>query len=208
MKRLASILLASFALGTFGLAAGEAKCPVSGKDVDPECTLNVNGKPVAFCCEKCRGKFEQILHVKDEGPGACPLSGKPADKATRMLVSTVKAVHFCCNKCARKYAAKHPGTAIKDDGPGKCVISGEPAEADVFVIDRGRKVYFCCNKCRKKYIQAHNVVMVDEGPGKCPVSGEDAEDGPVLYEVQTQAVYFCCEKCAAKYVKEKITAKL
>lgn len=208
MKRLTVILLSVFGLVAPLALADEAKCPISGKAVDPECKVNVNGKDVAFCCGNCKSKFEQTLNTKDAGPGACPISGEPADKATRMLISTVEAVHVCCNKCAKKYAEDQKLAAIKDDGAGKCPVSGKPADADVFVVDQGRKQYFCCDNCKAKYVKEHNVVMIDKGAGKCPISGEDATGGPVVYHVKTEAAYTCCEKCAAKLVKEKVLAKL
>jgi len=34
-------------------------CPVSGKPVDPSKTLTVDGRPVAFCCDDCKAKFQQ-----------------------------------------------------------------------------------------------------------------------------------------------------
>jgi YHS domain-containing protein/uncharacterized membrane protein len=36
-----------------------AKCPVSGKDVDPAKTSLHDGKVVAFCCDDCKAKFDQ-----------------------------------------------------------------------------------------------------------------------------------------------------
>lgn len=54
MKTLLSIVI---------LAAGSAmaadKCPISGKPADPSITsTGKNGKTVAFCCEKCKAKFD------------------------------------------------------------------------------------------------------------------------------------------------------
>lgn len=37
---------------------GNAKCPVSGKDVDPA-TAVVHTEEIGFCCEKCQAKFEK-----------------------------------------------------------------------------------------------------------------------------------------------------
>lgn len=208
MKRLTIIFLSVFGLAASLALADEAKCPISGEAVDATCKINVNGKDVAFCCDKCKVKFEQALNTKDAGPGTCPISGEPADKDTRMLISTVEAVHVCCNKCAKKYTETNKLTAIKDDGAAKCQYSGKAADAAMFVVDQGRKQYFCCDKCKAKYVKEHNVVMIDKGASKCPISGEDATDGPVVYHVKTAAAYVCCEKCAAKLVAAKVTARL
>ncbi len=46
--------------GDLGLAKPvNAKCPVSGKDVDPTKTSVHEGKVLAFCCDKCKAKFDQ-----------------------------------------------------------------------------------------------------------------------------------------------------
>jgi YHS domain-containing protein/mono/diheme cytochrome c family protein len=89
-----------------------AKCPVSGADVDPTFTSQVDGQLVAFCCEKCKAKFDadpapflaKLSELKRgeqaKGPvnETCPVSGKPVDVA---VVSTFegKQVAFCCAKC-------------------------------------------------------------------------------------------------------------
>jgi YHS domain-containing protein len=36
-----------------------AKCPVSGKDVDPQCFVVHEGKKVGFCCGDCKAAFEK-----------------------------------------------------------------------------------------------------------------------------------------------------
>ena len=42
-----------------GAKAINTKCPVSGKDVDPEHVVVYDGKNVGLCCEKCQAKFEK-----------------------------------------------------------------------------------------------------------------------------------------------------
>ena len=39
------------------MAATNAKCPVSGDDVDPKVTSVYNGKTYAFCCADCVKSF-------------------------------------------------------------------------------------------------------------------------------------------------------
>ena len=43
-----------------GQAAVNAKCPMSGEDVDKACTTQWNGSTVAFCCNNCIGKFNKL----------------------------------------------------------------------------------------------------------------------------------------------------
>jgi YHS domain-containing protein len=51
------------------------KCPVSGKDVDPKFTLQVDGKTVGFCCNMCPEQFKKepakfAANIKADAPGA------------------------------------------------------------------------------------------------------------------------------------------
>lgn len=34
-------------------------CPVSGEEIDEKITSTYEGKTYAFCCKKCKGKFEK-----------------------------------------------------------------------------------------------------------------------------------------------------
>lgn len=55
MKTLLSIAFLS--LGSVAFAAD--KCPISGKPADSSITSkDKDGKTVAFCCEKCKAKFD------------------------------------------------------------------------------------------------------------------------------------------------------
>jgi YHS domain-containing protein len=55
MKTLLTICALSFA----SVAMAADKCPVSGKPADSSITSKgKDGKTVAFCCEKCKAKFD------------------------------------------------------------------------------------------------------------------------------------------------------
>lgn len=55
MKTLLTLIF--IAAGSIAFAAD--KCPISGKDPDPSITAKgKDGKTVAFCCNKCKAKFE------------------------------------------------------------------------------------------------------------------------------------------------------
>ncbi|MCB1277633.1 hypothetical protein [Prosthecobacter sp.] len=54
MKTLLTICALSFA----SVAMAADKCPISGKPADPSITSTKDGKTVAFCCEKCKAKFD------------------------------------------------------------------------------------------------------------------------------------------------------
>ena len=92
-------------------AAGKpvnAKCPVSGKDIDAEKTVVYKGQTIAFCCGKCPAGFEKdpakyIAKVKADHPAneKCPVSGKDVDVATAS--SYEQEIAFCCEKCQAKF---------------------------------------------------------------------------------------------------------
>lgn len=55
MKTLFSVLFLTVA----SAAMAADKCPISGKPADAGITsVGKNGKTVAFCCEKCKAKFD------------------------------------------------------------------------------------------------------------------------------------------------------
>jgi YHS domain-containing protein/mono/diheme cytochrome c family protein/uncharacterized membrane protein len=106
---------------TTNAAPANAKCPVSGKDVDAKFTSTYEGRVVAFCCGDCKAAFDkepQKFAAKLAPPAAkpvnakCPVSGKDVDpKFTSTYEGRV--VAFCCGDCKaafdkepQKFAAK------------------------------------------------------------------------------------------------------
>ena len=98
MKKILAIASALAICVAFSFAAKKApgpvndKCPISGKAVNADQTVDVGGG----CCN-CAKKVvkEPTLALKAKGDfKKCPISGKPAKK-------TVK-VGFCCGNCKKK----------------------------------------------------------------------------------------------------------
>ncbi len=59
MKSFATFLAMSLiAAGVASAAPANTVCPVSGKDADASITSKHKGADVAFCCNKCKGKFD------------------------------------------------------------------------------------------------------------------------------------------------------
>ena len=59
MKTLLSIAAISIASLSLSFAAPvNDSCPVSGKPVKASITSKHDGKTVAFCCDKCKAKFD------------------------------------------------------------------------------------------------------------------------------------------------------
>jgi endogenous inhibitor of DNA gyrase (YacG/DUF329 family) len=83
--------------------AVNAKCPLSGKDVDASKTSEVK---VGLCCAGCKGKFEKdpaaaLAKLEKVPNDKCPISGKAIGDAS----ATVN-VAFCCGGCKGKFDAE------------------------------------------------------------------------------------------------------
>ena len=66
MRKLAFVLPLLF-LGV-AVARAEEKCPISGKPAKAEYSLEVNGKKVSFCCDKCPEVYKKKINLTDAGP--------------------------------------------------------------------------------------------------------------------------------------------
>jgi len=209
MKSIMNLIVAAVTLvAVSAWASDSASCPISGRAIDPSASLNVNGKSVGFCCDKCPAALEKKLGVVDAGPQKCPVSDEPADRKVRMIQATTEAVYFCCGQCRTKYIKEQKVPAVSEEGAAKCPVSGEAADGKSFVVHLGKKVGFCCGRCKAKYVKDNHVLMTDKGAGTCPVSGEPADQGQVVYVTKAKAVYFCCAGCQREYVSKEIAAKL
>ena len=94
----------------------EAKCVVSGRAIDPEHSVAYKEGKVYFCCPNCPKAFEkdtakfapkanhQLVQTRQTRQVACPLTGRPINKDTRIRVEGA-AVAFCCNNCKGKAEA-------------------------------------------------------------------------------------------------------
>ena|SRR5215213_2411507 len=94
-------------------ALKDAKCPVSGKDINPDAIVEYNGGKVYFCCMNCPKAFKadtekfagkanhQLVQTGQLKQVACPLTGKETKEGTTVEVAGVK-VDFCCMNCKGK----------------------------------------------------------------------------------------------------------
>jgi len=180
----------------------EAKCPISGKPAKSDITLNVNGKAIAFCCDKCPAAYKKQINLSAEEATTCPLSGKPAKAETAIIEKTAEMVHFCCNNCPKKFAEKNK-FEIKDEGPKTCPVSGQPAknEEGTSLTVNAQKVYFCCKNCPKTYLKNLGL-KADAEVGKCPQSGQPGKAETAQIVIKSKTVAFCCNNCPTKYVEK------
>jgi YHS domain-containing protein len=94
-------------------ALKDAKCPVSGKDINPDAIVEYNGGKVYFCCMNCPKAFKadtekfagkanhQLVQTGQLKQVACPLTGKDVNPDATVDVAGVK-VGFCCMNCKGK----------------------------------------------------------------------------------------------------------
>jgi hypothetical protein len=57
-------------------------CPLSGKELNPDTTVKVNGVDVKFCCEKCQGA---VSKAEGDKQGEMVFSDKAFDKAFKKV---------------------------------------------------------------------------------------------------------------------------
>jgi YHS domain-containing protein len=96
-------------------------CPFTGKVINPDTKVTVEGTGVCFCCENCQGKFskaeDKVACVFAKiGKGfttqtACPVSGKPIDME-HSATHDGRKVFFCCPNCPKAFA-KNPDKFAK-----------------------------------------------------------------------------------------------
>ena len=116
MKRWITASAVLVALLTVSVYAADVKldgikCPLSGKPVKADKTVDYKGAKVYFCCENCPKSFDatkhaakanlQLVQTGQAKQEKCPLAGKDVNKDTETDVSGVK-VSFCCNGCKGK----------------------------------------------------------------------------------------------------------
>ena len=89
------------------------KCPVSGKDINPEAAVDYRGGKVYMCCPGCPKAFakntekfaakanHQLVASGQFTQKACPLTGKPA-KDDKIVEAGGVSVAVCCPGCLGK----------------------------------------------------------------------------------------------------------
>ena len=192
------LLIAVIAIPLF---LAEEKCPISGQPAKETSSLEVNGKKVNFCCDKCPEAYKKKISLVDEGPKKCPVSGKDAVKESSLIEKRAEAVYFCCNNCPKTFAEKNK-LQVKDEGPKKCPISGNAAKdgEGTSLVVNGEKIYFCCDNCPKAYKKSLGLDKAEVT--KCPISGKDGKKETEQILIRSKVVYFCCDNCPKGYAKK------
>ena len=111
-----------------------AKCPVSGKDVDPAAVSVYKGQTIGFCCMNCKAKFD----------------AKPEDLIGK--VAEFKAAPAEPKKDEKKEEKKDDKK--KDDKKAintKCPLSGKDVDAAATSVYKAQTIAFCCGNCKGKF---------------------------------------------------------
>lgn len=94
------------------LPAVQTTCPISGKPVDAEASIEEGGHKVFFCCKKCPetykkdpAKYAGKLAAAFTYQTKCPVSGEDIDAAVSTKTADGHVVYFCCGKCMEKFEA-------------------------------------------------------------------------------------------------------
>lgn len=129
---LASVCLALAALAVGRLTADDedkdplegVKCLVSGKDINPDASVDYRDGKIYFCCQNCPKAYEkdkakfaakanyQLVATHQYHQVKCPMSGGKLNDATAIEVSGVD-VAFCCPNCKKKAVAEKDDAQIE-----------------------------------------------------------------------------------------------
>jgi YHS domain-containing protein len=124
--------------------APKLTCPVSGKPVNPEATVDYKGGKVAFCCPNCPKAFaantekyaakanQQLYASKQAKLVACPITGKKLNPETKITVAGTP-VCFCCNGCKGKV------TKAEGDAQLELVFGDKAFEKGFEVVKKEKK---------------------------------------------------------------------
>jgi YHS domain-containing protein len=122
IRSLFAVLVAAAVAITASLNAEDKKdplegimCPVSGKQVKADATVDYKGAKVYMCCPGCPAGFEkdtakyaakanaQLVATGQAKQAKCPISGGATKEGTEVKVASTK-VAFCCKNCQGKVA--------------------------------------------------------------------------------------------------------
>ena len=137
-------------------------CPYSGGDVKADIASNYKGMKVAFCCNGCKGKFDNADDAKRAklvANAVTPINdtccGKPADAKT-MTVAHGFPVAFCGEKCAAWYdkapvekQAAFVSSLVKPVNSECC--GTDASEATMVGFHNGKAVALCGETCAEYF---------------------------------------------------------
>lgn len=157
-------------------------CPLTGKSVANDKTVEVGGAKVGLCCAGCLSKVNS-----------------KADLAAK--------AKLVFSNAAFKKGFEQKVEEVSLDGV-KCLLMATKAVSKDFAVDYAdHQVYFCCKGCKGKFekdptvytaLANHQLVQTKQVKQTgCPISGGAVKDDQST-EVGGVTVKYCCGKCKAK----------
>lgn len=199
-------LLTSVLVSGMLAAAVNTLCPISGRPVKADCTAQIDGATVAFCCGGCRGQFEDL----------------PAKTRADRLASVTKGEDGADSdaQSAKEAPAKASVTPLATVYMlERCPISGKSinsmnAAASKTIGDREIRV--CCPGCfdryegnRERYDARVDSWIIKEQKAGYPLDVCLASGRPIdVKGTPTDAVHgnrlmrFCCGGCASYVIDD------
>jgi YHS domain-containing protein len=142
-----------------------AKCPISGKDVDPAAISVFKNQAIGFCCMNCKAKcprndMDVVAGITLEHKGVliafCSEDCKTAfptdpekyiNRYPHFKEAYDKAVKDAAKPAEKPKAAPDKAKAINT----KCPLSGKDVDAAASVTFKAQVIAFCCNNCKGKF---------------------------------------------------------
>ncbi|MHC5049508.1 MAG: hypothetical protein ACYTGK_02725 [Planctomycetota bacterium] len=152
-------------------------CPIGGKEVDDDTTLDWGGVRVHFCCPGCEKKFKKnpakalakldVTVKKKKGKpqvdlanAKCPIMGGKTKESVFSVHGNVRVRH-CCPGCGSR-TAKEPEKAfaaigyeyipsVVDLRNKSCPSSGKPVVDKNEADHDGIRVHFCSSHCAEMF---------------------------------------------------------
>lgn len=143
---------------------GNEKCPVSGKAVDKNQSVEQDGQRVYTCCKNCVAKVKAdfkgmaAIAYKDAKKidnKTCPVSGHPiAGDKVKSMTWQGHTLSLCCGDCEKAFL-KEPLIMVakaqygaEDLKNAKCPIQADMEfDGEHIVIYKGKIVRMCCPDC-------------------------------------------------------------
>lgn len=164
----------------------QAACPLTGRQVASDKSVDVGGVNVGVCCGGCESKLT----------------------AATELIDRAKLVF--ANASFEKGFAKNKSPKLDDVN---CFIMTKKQIKEDFSVDYGdHKVFFCCKSCLNRFSKAPetyatsaNQQLVQTQQVKqsaCPISGSPVDESQST-KVAGVEVKFCCGNCKGKVEKSE-----
>jgi YHS domain-containing protein len=138
-------------------------CPVEKGEVDPDVTIQYEGKTIGFCCSGCDAEFKKdpakymAIIAKEEAAAKDKAKDKPKD-----------------SKDAKKKDEKPKKEAELNT---KCPVTGDDADKTLTTEYKGRTIAFCCEDCIKDFKKDPQKYVAKLDKEKAGKSGEKKNDG-------------------------------